>query len=293
MGKEYPKWLVGCGVGCLAVLVVAVVLGIGGVLAVRKVAGGFKEAQQAVSRVEGEFGSPESYIPEAGGIAPDRIEAFLAVRKATSTVRSRLGARVEELEAMTGDRDLNNKSGLQKFLTVMRTGAGAIPRIAEFEHDRADALLANRMGLGEYWYIYTLAYYSSLKKDPGDGPRRIHTEDGGNVRLDNHTDPVDVRESRREQMSRQVNRLFRRILLNAVNETKPAEKSPEKSPWVQIAEKEETALEAKHDRIPWEDGLPPEIEESIRPFKDELNGSYDPMMNSLEFMEFRDHRRGW
>jgi len=294
MGKEYPKWLIGCGVGCLAVLVLAFIVGLGGFLTVRKVAGGFKEAQQAVSKVEGEFGVPEAYTPEPDGRIPaDRIEAFLAVRNATSSVRGRLGARIEELEAITGDRDSSNKSGLQKFLTVMRTGAGAIPRIAEFERNRADALLTNRMGLGEYWYIYTVAYYSSLKKDPGDGPRRVHTQDGGEVRMDDHTDPADVRESRREQIGRQVNRLFRRVLLNAVNETKPAEKSPEKSPWVQAAQKEEAALEAKHDRIPWEDGLPPEIEESIRPFKDELSSSYDPVMNPLEFMEFRDHRRGW
>ena len=92
-------------------------------------------------------------------------------------------------------------------------------------------------------------------------------------------------------MNRQTNRLFRRILLNAANDSKSAEKSPEKSPWAQTAEKESNALEAKHDRIPWEDGLPPEIEESLRPFKEQLNSSYDPMMNPLEFMEFRNHGR--
>ena len=78
---------------------------------------------------------------------------------------------------MTGDKQPERKSGLQKFLTVMRTGAGAIPRLAEFERNRADALLEHRMGLGEYWYIYSLAYYSWLKKDPGDGPSRFHTQD--------------------------------------------------------------------------------------------------------------------
>ncbi len=295
MGKEYPKWLVGCGVGCLAVLVVVFIIGLGGVLTVRKVAGGFKEAQQAVSRVEGEFGPPEAYTPEADGRIPaDRIEAFLAVREATSTVRGRLGARVEELEAMTGDQDPQQKSGLRKFLTVMRTGAGAIPRIAEFERNRADALMAKRMGLGEYWYIYSLAYYSSLKKDPGDGPSRLQTQDGGdNIRLDDHTDPQDIRESRRSKMSRQINRFFRRVLGNGVRDSRPAEKSPEKTPWVQAAEKELAALEEKPDRIPWEDGLPPQIEESVRPFRDKLDRSYDPILSPLEFMEFGNHRQEW
>jgi len=217
MGKEYPKWLVGCGVGCLAVLVVAFILGIGGFLAMRKVAGGFQEAQQAVSRVEGEFGSPEAYIPEPDGRIPaERMEAFLAVRDATSSVRGELGARVEELEAMTGDREPERKSGFQKFLRVMRTGVGAIPRIAAFERNRADALVAHRMGLGEYWYIYSLAYYSSLKKDPGDGPKRVHSGDNENIRIDGHTDPQEIRESRRSAMNRRVDRLFRRILENAV-----------------------------------------------------------------------------
>ncbi len=292
MGKEYPKWLVGCGVGCLAVLVVAFILGIGGFLAARKVGRGFAEAQQAVSRVEGEFGSPETYIPEPDGRIPaERVEAFLAVRSATSTIRRNLGARVEELEAMTGsDGELQRKSGLKKFLTVIRTGAGAIPRIAEFERNRADALLANRMGLGEYWYIYTLAYYSSLKKDPGDGPRRLQTQDGGdNIKLDDHTDPQDIRESRRSRMSRRVDRLFQRILDNAVKDSKSAEKSA----WIQVVEKELAALDTKRDRIPWEDGLPPEIEESLRPLRDELDRSYDPVMNPLEFMEFGNHRQEW
>lgn len=290
MGKEYPKWLVGCGVGCLAVLVVVFIIGLGAVLTARKVAGGFKEAQQAVSRVEGEFGPPEAYAPDPDGRIPaDRIQAFLAVREATSRVRGNLKARIEELESITGDRQPERKSGLQKLLTVMRTGVGAIPRLAEFEHNRAEALMANRMGLGEYWYIYSLVYYSSLKKDPGDGPARLHTQDGGEVRLDDHSDPQDVRESRRSRIDRKVNLLFRRILGNALQESKAAEKSP----WLQVVEKERSALEEKHERIPWEDGLPPEIEQSISPFKSDLDESYDPTMNPIEFMDFGDHGMRW
>lgn len=292
MGKEYPKWLVGCGVGCLAVGILVFIVGLGGFLTVRKVAGGFREAQQAVSRVEGEFGVPEAYAPEADGRIPaDRIEAFLAVRNETSTVRTRLGARVEELEAMDGNPDFERKSGFQKFLTVVRTGAGAIPRIAEFQRKRADALLSQRMGLGEYWYIYSVAYYSALKKDPGDGPKRLHTGDNDNIRLDDHTDPQEIRDSRRSRMKRQLNRFFRQVLAN----TGPDSRIAEKSPWLQAVEKEQAALEADHDRIPWEDGLPSGIEESLRPFKDELEQSYDPVMNPLEFLEFRGHghRHEW
>ncbi|RPJ59746.1 MAG: hypothetical protein EHM23_13020 [Acidobacteria bacterium] len=290
MGKEYPKWLVGCGVGCLAVLVVAFILGIGGFLAMRKVAGGFQEAQKAVSRVESEFGSPEGYSPEPDGRIPaDRMEAFLAVRDATSSVRANLGTRVEELEAMSGDGAPRNKSGLQKFLTIMRSGVGTIPRIAEFERNRADALTANRMGLGEYWYIYTLAYYSSAKKDPGDGPKRVHSGDNENIRIDGHTDPQEIREARRSAMSRRVDRLFRRILENAVKDSKSAEKSP----WIQAVEKELTALEEDRDRIPWADGLPPPIDESLRPFREKLDQSYDPVMNPLEFIEFGHHGDQW
>lgn len=290
MGKEYPKWLVGCGVGCLAIGILIFIVGLGGFLTVRKVAGGFRDAQQAVSRVEGEFGVPEAYTPESDGRIPsDRIEAFLAVRNATVTVRTRLATRVQELESMGGNPEFERKSGLQKFLTVIRSGAGAIPRIAEFERHRADALLTQRMGMGEYWYIYSLAYYSSLKKDPGDGPKHFKTQDNDNISLDSHTDPQEIRDSRRSEMKRRVNRLFRRILANTAQESRIAEKSP----WIQTVEKELAALEAEHDRIPWEDGLPPEIDESLRRFKEELAESYDPVMNPLEFMEFRGHGHEW
>ncbi|MFB3904633.1 MAG: hypothetical protein ACE15E_14380 [Acidobacteriota bacterium] len=290
MGKEYPRWLVGCGIGCLAVGIVVFVLGLGAFFAVREATGGFKEAHEAVSRVEGEFGSPEAYTAQPDGQIPaERIEAFLAVRHATSRVRADLKARVTDLEDMSGDTELEHKSGLQKFLRVMRTGVGAIPRIAEFEQKRAEALTAHRMGLGEYWYIYSLAYYSLLKKDLGDGPSRIHSRENDNITLDGNTAPDEIRESRRSKMSRQINRLFRRILGNAVQDSK----SPEKSPWIQTAEKELAALDAKQDRIPWEDGLPPQIEQSLSPFRAELERSYDPVISPLEFMEFGHQRRRW
>ncbi len=35
-------------------------------------------------------------------------------------------------------------------------------------------------------------------------------------------------------------------------------------------------------RVPWEDGLPPAIEESLRPFRDRLEAAYDPVTNPFE-----------
>jgi len=292
MGKEYPKWLVGCGVGCLAVVVLVLVLGVGAFIAARRMAGGFSEAGKAVSRVEEEYGSPEAYTPEPDGRIPaERVRAFLAVRSRTVSARSRLGTSVEELESLTDSTQPGRRQGFREVIKIIRTGAGAIPKMAEFQRHRADALIEHRMGLGEYQYIYSLAYYSFLKKDPGDGPKRIHTGSDNNVTLNDHTSPEEIRDSRHTQMSRRVRRLFVRFLENAASQAKQA-KSAEKSSWIQAVDKELSALDLHRDRIPWEEGLPPEIDESLRPFREELDRSYDPLMNPVEFIEWdQQHRR--
>jgi len=35
-------------------------------------------------------------------------------------------------------------------------------------------------------------------------------------------------------------------------------------------------------RLPWEDGLPDNIERSLRPYSDQFNGSYNSMCNAIE-----------
>ena len=42
-------------------------------------------------------------------------------------------------------------------------------------------------------------------------------------------------------------------------------------------------LKKKHRRMPWQDGIPKVLEQSIQPYHDRLNASYIQLMNPIEF----------
>jgi len=64
------KWLIGCGVGCGAVILLGILLSVGGSLYLMKPFNKAIDAQR------------EAYIPPPQGITPDRLEIFMDVRRA-------------------------------------------------------------------------------------------------------------------------------------------------------------------------------------------------------------------
>jgi len=50
----------------------------------------------------------------------------------------------------------------------------------------------------------------------------------------------------------------------------------------QILESEVAAMDANHDRLPWQDGLPEAVESSLKPFRAQLDSSYSAILNPLE-----------
>ncbi len=289
--KTFSKWLTGCGIGCGVLVVIAIGVGLTIFMYTRNAVQEFKEIGESVSRVDKQFGRVEDYAPEPDGRIPaDRVEAFLAVRKATTPARGELAKSIHTLESEIGGPN-GQRGGFWHAMRAARTGVGAVPQIARFHKARADAQLENRMGHGEYSYIYCLAYYSWLKKDPGDGPEKLRLGSNNNVTFGNHDGGTDdTREQTRQAVMSFVRRYMRPMLRNAVRQQ--AEKSPkaEKTAWQQTVEKEIAKLESEWQRIPWSDGLPPEIQESFEPFKADLEESYDPLLNILELMPVEKHK---
>lgn len=287
--KSYSKWLTGCGIGCGVLLVLAIAVGLTIFMYTRNAVQEFKQISESVSRVDKELGRIEDYTPEPDGRIPaDRVEAFLAVRKATSAARSDLARTIRTLETEFGGPK-GQPRGFWHVIRAARTGVGAVPQIARFQKARADALLENKIGQGEYSYIYCLAYYSWLKKDPGDGPDRIKLSNRNSVSWENdEAHDGSVREESRQAVMSYIRRYMRPILRNAVSE---AEKGgmAEKTPWQQSAEKELAELDSQSQRVPWAEGLPAPIEQSLVPFREELERSYDPLLNVLEFIPIGQH----
>ena len=297
MQEKHAKWLTGCGIGCAAVVALVVAIGVGAYYAARDVVRDFEKVEKTTSSVDKAYGEAGDYRPDPDGrIPPERIQAFLAVRGRTLKAREEFRQAVDGLRAASSHKE----HGVREGFKAVRSALG-IPRlVGQLYSDRANALLENEMGFGEYLYIYSLAYYSLLKKDPGDGPEDLNVADGHTFSVDKHDSSEAVRETHRSQAVAQVHHLFTDILGNALEPGR--EVTPEKAPdadterppasrpdseWRRAVEKELEALNSNWGRIPWQDGLPKQIEESLAPFRAELEASYDPTMNVLEFGQAR------
>jgi hypothetical protein len=233
--------------------------------------------------VEERFGDVQDFTPEADGrIPPGRIRSFLSVRDSMSAVRDGM----EDLLADLTDDVKHIEERENRFWRILglaRKGFGAVPQIAEFYRVRNHALLANDMGLGEYYYLYVIVYYSWLDKSPGDGPRfRLMGDEGrGGYRWsdEEETDEEDVYEERRYRMVRRA----RKIVLPMMRRQLDAADSGSGSvSWKRVMEAELERLREDRDRLPWEDGLPRVMTESLAPFRMPLEERYNDYLNPLE-----------
>jgi hypothetical protein len=275
------KWLIGCGIGCGVIIILAIAVGIGGFFFVKSIVDEFEEMDQVADVLEERYGKMREYSPEPGGEIPSyRIETFLEVREAFAQSRENIEKTLVDLASQQDKPEIEVKRP-GNILYIIRTGVGLIPQIAEFFKNRNLALLEEEMGLGEYYYIYVVAYYSWLGKAPEDGPPfRISGDDERDDFWDE--DEEDVREMRRERIRRRINRLILSMLRNQLDKLAERASSEVPESWRSALESEIEAMESDRYRLPWRDGLPDVLESSFRPFRDRLEASYNPMANALE-----------
>jgi hypothetical protein len=282
MTDSGSKWLTGCGIGCLALLLVLVGFGTTFYLHVRSKMQVFEEARAASTELERSFGKPEDFCPAPGAIARPRLEAFLEARRRAAPARASL-----EESFTTFEQDLrrvrkDGHSALQ-IVGVVRRAVGLIPKLGEFLTARNQALLGARMGAGEYFYLYTLTYYSWLGRSPEDGPpfrvrgrESVMAEEGGDAR--------DVRAERRDALTAEVRRRFVAMFHRQLDRQAASQAEAVPDPWRRAVLGELSALESDPHRLPWQTGLPPEIAKSLEPYRQELEASYSALVNPLELV---------
>ena len=275
------KWLVGCGIGCLVIILILIVLGVGGYMFFKNLVGEFQEQEELMEILTERYGEIKDFCPEPdGSIGPSRIEAFLSVREAFAPYREKLEFSMRELQDRVGLSEVEVKKPKNIF-EMVKLGFGLIPQIAEFMKFRNQALLDAEMGMGEYTYIYAIAYFSWLGKPPEDGPDFEVMEEGGGSRM-GEMDIEEMREERRDAMIRRLHRLLLPMLENQLEKLKEMAPSETQSEWQARLEAEIQAMEDDRFRLPWQDGLPDAIETSLAPFRDRLEQSYNPMTNPFE-----------
>ena len=275
------KWLVGCGIGCAVIVLILIILGIGGYMFFKNLIGDFQEQEELMTVLTERYGEIRDFYPEPdGSIGPSRIEAFLSVREAFAPFREKLDQSMQELQDRAEMSEVEVKKPRNIF-EMVKLGFGLVPQIAEFLKFRNQALLDYEMGMGEYYYIYAIAYFSWLGKPPEDGPDFEVMEEGGGSRLGD-MDREQIREERRDAMLRRLQRTLLPMLKNQMEKLAVTGVSESMLEWKDLLEAEILAMEEDRFRLPWENGLPDAIKSSLEPYRDRLEQNYNAMTNPFE-----------
>ncbi|MDH4218764.1 MAG: hypothetical protein OEW23_08300, partial [Candidatus Aminicenantes bacterium] len=273
------KWLVGCGIGCGVIILILIALGISGYLFFKNIVDEFKDTEALMATLTERYGKITDFCPNPdGSISPDRVETFLAVREAFGPTREKLEISMKTLQDRIGQSEVEVKKPKNVF-QMIRVGVGLIPQIGEFIKSRNQALLDSGMGMGEYYYIYAVAFYSWLEHLPEDGPdfQIIGPDDERGS-----WDQDEVLEERRDVSLRRLHRMLLPMLQNQLEKLSAADPSGTLDDWRTTLEAEIEAMEADRLRLPWQDGLPDVIESSLKSFRYQLERSYNKMTNPLE-----------
>jgi len=138
-------------IGCVVLIVLAIVFPI--VFGVMMMSP-FNRAIESRNAIEQRFGPQEAFVPPpAGAPAPDRIEAFLDVRRTlavTCADFSQMEEQVRKLEAFDDQDEVSRIDVVTQTLSTTRSMMGMGPLIGNFYETRNQSLLDAEMGLGEY-----------------------------------------------------------------------------------------------------------------------------------------------
>jgi hypothetical protein len=249
--KTLKQYSIGCGL--LVLFVIVVLAGLTGWVFL-----GYREAFAVRERLEQAHDTQDEFTPPTTGDIPrDRLQRFLAVREALKPLCEKVSAHQRLFARLEGYGDAERppfgaflRDGFRAATSMLRVGRD----YGDYVTARNEALLAEDMGLGEYTWIYVAAYRSWLGHQPVEA---IASESRPNVFFD--------------RVFPQVREMIRRHVAAAGD-------GPTGAAW--RAELE--ALDRDRQRIPFEDALPPEIESSLSPFRDELERLACPAAGELE-----------
>ncbi len=165
-----------------------------------------------------------------------------------------------------------------------------MPRLFDFIDRRNTVLAEQGMGVGEYLYVYSVAYYAWLGHDPADGPAFTVAEhdewdqdDDADVSMrfgwngPGEAQKERNRERRRAGVQRYLNGLQAEWLANQQAVASGADPA-----WPAALAAEAELLAADSRRQLWQDGLPEAAQQVLESFRGDLEAAYSPLMNVVE-----------
>jgi hypothetical protein len=282
MASTGQKIATGCGIGCLLLVIIVGGVGTCSYLGVRKVVDEAESLEVVYDELTARHGAPEDYTPPADGrIQPYRLELFLAIRD--SVIAD--GDEVDQILRTLDGADGSPGGPIAK----VRAGMKFVPATLRFMAGHSGILLRQGMGLGEYMYLYAVGYYAWLGHDPGAGPDfQLNSDEGdenASVRFSMDSDGDDPRADRARQVRETLNHVLRSVLANQLAEAESADVDPA---WRDRLAAEVEAMREDWQRLPWEDGLPASVAESLAPYREQFEATWSPYLNALELGAIRD-----
>ena len=251
--SPHPSWLKIGGIGCLTTLALAVLAGGAVVVFTFR---GYQRELTLREELDRRYGAHDSHhVPADGTVPADRVVRFLNVRRTLmprcAEVTDITGA-FGRMESVARSREPDVGEGLRRAGDVILR----IPRVGlvfgAYVNDRNRALLDQGMGLGEYSWIYVVGYFAFL----GQPPRRLLEEPNRPKVFEDRVYPE-----------------MANIIGRHVEEARMSD-----GPWVE----ELARLKADRGRAPFAGNLPPELAESLGPFRAALKTVACPAAAELD-----------
>jgi hypothetical protein len=257
------KWLIGCGVGCGAVILLGILLTVGGSFYMMRP---FKKAVNVQKELVAEFGERATYIPPQQGITPDRLELFMSVRRVVMPMCAEfqeLGDKFAAMDELENSGEDPSKGEVFEAVGKLTGGIfGMVGNMGRFIELRNQALLDGGMGLGEYVWIYVLVYNSWLGNAPNvdfDGESKGHMTSG-------------------------EKKVMRTLIRNHAEALATAGMADQAALWEQEADR----MKRSETGVPFENGdLPAEVIQAFLPFEQELSDLYCEATSSFEMNRVR------
>ncbi len=260
MSESSHQWVKGCAFGCGGLVVLFVLLIVGMSFSMRRA---FDDAHAGRTILEEQFGDSDAFTPAIEGSVKDgRVAAFLGVRDSLAEIHGEIEDVDQEMgqfDDLTADGEPEFRVALPAVFRLTKSMMGLPWVFGEIESVRNQSLVEVGMGIGEYTYIYVLAYHDQLVA-PND-EANLFSASATNSR---------VRADLREMIRRQV--------------TAARDQLPEGDDWLGALETEMALLDADSDRIPWQDGLPEHIADCFDGSRRALDATYSVAAAEFELL---------
>jgi len=259
-GTRHKGWDRGCGI---VILVVLALVALAAILIGLSVG----EAKRIEQTLNERCGEAPDFVPAPDGSIPrERVEAFLRVRARVyehcPAIQERLGILVR-LDNLDRPENVPTTVAIRERFGGLKELFSFGPAFLRFMEARNQALLDEEMGLGEYMYIYVLANLEQLHELDDSGFADIEQAHIGN--------------RAREELTQ--------ILRNQLDAFESAEARPADEDLAANLRDQIAGLAAGQQALPWEDGLPSMIADSLEPYAESLAQHYCKGIAKIELMQ--------